>query len=527
MSDVVRTYSRSSRHAVRRGRKGFAKGSFFFLLVCLAGCLWFFWTTRDCYPLVQMLPADQAYHVYSEDLLNRRTAIAQARVWQLLPEEHALRKALSQLPANFGMPEWVLNNLIPDDCLVVGDDLRALSDPILITRMSRIGCIAERMHRFIPDIESDYAGGLRLRYLPQAQLHYAVRGRVLLASPSRAALIKALTLRPENTMSQELLTQIQKDSQHADFVCTVQLKNGENLGGAPLGKWLDKIQLAVRIERDAMRLKCSGLLHPDMQAQWAALLSNATPGTLQAPPDGMLGVSLDLGKSTDALIRAIDDGLNGAVSLEATLQQWAQTPEYKEWAPHCLALLQQLGPGCRLSWRGVDTYAIFPMPEIVATFDTHPDALSKWFENLPVPAPEVMPWETFLRGEEEREVAWLPLIGGPSIEPTLASYNHMALLSTSHTLAETLLEKPKKSEALPQKGNLFVQLRPAPALDAVASILQPLADLNLIRGYDAATFQEAMQAWQNQFQSVQEVALLAGHKAGELHLEFRLILQAS
>ena len=160
-------------------------------------CAWVAWVTRDAYPLQRFIAADRSYEFYAKDFLHKRTRLAEARIWRLLPESTPLASDFATLSEKLDMPGWVLGNIAFSTFHVSGHDLDGFSDPLLISRMSRIGCLIERFHRFFGEVAHDSAGGLDLRSIDGGALFYAVRGRILLVSPNRDALIRALTLTPD------------------------------------------------------------------------------------------------------------------------------------------------------------------------------------------------------------------------------------------------------------------------------------------------------------------------------------------
>lgn len=84
-----------------------------------------------------------------------------------------------------------------------------------------MGLLLERIHTFADFIQDDEAGGLHLRYLPDARLYYAVRGRILIVTPSRDRLVESLTLPAGEAMGAETVL---GGHHHAAAVATCDLK---------------------------------------------------------------------------------------------------------------------------------------------------------------------------------------------------------------------------------------------------------------------------------------------------------------
>ncbi|HEX73040.1 MAG TPA: hypothetical protein ENN65_06965, partial [Candidatus Hydrogenedentes bacterium] len=262
MSDVLRSYagvSLSRRRHHKRGRRW----RWILLIVALAALL-ALWITRDSHPIGALLPADQRYHLYIADPLETRMSLGQSRIWSLAPKGSVWAAIPERLLDGPDVPEWLLNNIFNGPCHVSGADLKNFADPLLLTRMSRIGCLVEKLHWAIPGVESDYAGGLRLRRIPDAGVYYAVRGRTFAVSTSRAALIRALTLTSEKQTGPEGLMRGMTDMGANDLACRVGLEEDD-----PLGEVFESLRLGLRIAPAGLRLQCRSTLRPAWQERSA------------------------------------------------------------------------------------------------------------------------------------------------------------------------------------------------------------------------------------------------------------------
>ncbi|MCC6142493.1 MAG: hypothetical protein IT368_01680, partial [Candidatus Hydrogenedentes bacterium] len=222
MSEAPRIYSGGLGKRRRRGQAGIwiRRG---LLAAIVLSVVWFFWSTRDSYSMEELIPADAQYRVYINGLVPKREEIVASPVWALAPEESVLGRLQAQLAANLGFPEWILNNLVYGLCQFSGRDTDAFSDMIFVTRMSRIGCVIERFRSFALDVEDDLAGGLELRRIREPELYYAVRGRVLVLSPSRKAVIDAVTLLPDEALPESALETAALAVEEADVYGNVAL----------------------------------------------------------------------------------------------------------------------------------------------------------------------------------------------------------------------------------------------------------------------------------------------------------------
>lgn len=479
------------------------------------------WSTRDTHSMGDLIPADQAYEIYLGDLLRNRAHLAQSRVWQLAPQGSALAKLPSQMSANFGLPEWLLNNLISDLCHISGNDLKQFDDLLFATRMSRIGSLAERFHRFIPGLEKDKAGGLHLRALPELNLYYAVRGRVLLASRSRKALIQALTLRHGEALGETALRQGMREMGAQEIAARLRLDADD-----PMGNVFSSVQIATNLDADTARASLQGVLRPEWREPLADLLEGSRPTLLKLPPEGMLVFSANFGKNLPAIWTGLGEATGRHLEMNAMLESLAEfiggdTVLLNE----AMALMAgQLGPGIRFAWLGIDLNAMIPTPELAFWFDVASGTVPDFLSAIPPPPGDIPAWASYPRYQPETGAIHIPMIDGPSLEPTFALHDGALMACSSRLAAERLLSQPLGGENLNQPGNLFLRLRPYPAVEAIVNAGLEVADLGVIRGHNAETFRAAAAPWLATARQIDEIAALAAHENGEVRLDIKLLI---
>ncbi len=523
MSDTVRSYARPyARRQRRPSRRGRGLGGGLFVLALLfAAFVWAIWTTRDTHPMGRLIPADQAYEVYVADPLHQSVQLLDSRVWDLLPASVPIQEIREAADGDLGVPDWVINNLVRGVCHISGQDLATFSDPLVVTRMSRVGCLIERLHGFVPGLESDFAGGLHLRALPDAGVFFAVRGRILLASPSRNAVIRALTLAEQEAVGEEELR------------TSLQEAEGDGLSGKvafaeedPLGDVFESLRVNLRVDPDAARLACGGVLRPAWKARLYGLLEGTTPQPLQKPSAGPAMLSMNFERGLPEVWAGLDQALAESVSLKETLTGVLPEPD-SDLAPLVRlaeGLAKATGPGMCLSWLGIDQNAMFPMPELLALCDADALQITELFASIP-PLPPNAPAHAMLpRYDAESEAAYLPLIGGPSIEPTAGLSGQRLVVSTSHSAAAAALREGPSEETLGQPGNLYLRIHPYPGLRSLLDAALQFAEFGLVRGHTAESLEQAATPWLAQAQQIREVAALAAHEDGEVHLDLRLAM---
>lgn len=543
MSDVIRTlegtglsgryraYPRLARK--RRKPRGCWRGLFFLFLAGGALVAYAAWTTRDAAPMECVIPSGQAYQVFASDVFNKRGKMANSRIWQVLPKSAGLTSIPQKLNRDLNVPEWILNNLIPGACHVSGNDLKAGSDLLFVTKTTRVGSLLLKGKRFIPGVKRDRAGGLNLYVHRGAGAYFATRGRLFIVSRSRAALIHALTLERGEALEAGTIKKILAES-----------GGGEDLQGMialqpedPLGGYLKNVSFALRLDPREARLKCRGVLRPptaERTRQVWSILAELHPRPLEAPPEGMLEISLNLNQSVRDLWTAFGYAAGKAETFEQWWAGWAAAPaEGASNIPAFAAsLLAPLGPGIRLSWCGADFNAMIPVPEIVATLDASPETLREAFAALP-PADGADPDEIAARYDSESQCASIPLIGGPSIEPTAAVFGEALLISSSRTGAEALLRKAPPAgdgkgfhsvaEELPEPGNLYIHVYPKPCIDTILTAAKMIAQYDLIKGYTAETLEAEAAPWVEAAGRVEDITLQAAYESGEVRAELKVV----
>ena len=519
MSETVRSYTGNAHGPAPRRRRFSVRGKVLFLVfvVLLIGYGW--WTTRDSYPIENLIPADQAYQVLAVDILGARDALVQSKMLKALPPEAGLGDVAGLLAGNLGIPEWVLNNLVPNVCVLSGKDVRTFGDPLLVTRMTRVGCLLMKLHCMMPGIECEPAGGLHLSRVRDAGVYVARRGRVLALSPSREALIRALTLRREDGVTRESMAGAFREASSGDLVGTLSLGSGDPLGGV-----FDKLRFAVRIESASARIKCSGVLRKEWRDRLGGFIEDLAPAELMAPPEGIVQVSMNFGKPIRDLwsVAAQLAGMGG--EAEALWQKWSTPP--RDAAPGlaqmAAALFGQLGPGIRVSWRGIDLNEMVPAPQVVATFDADPEAVLAVFGALPPLAGDATRYAMQPQYDAAAKCVRLPLVGGPSMEPTAGIIGDTLLVSSSRTLAEALLSAGPKEEKLPQPGNLYAVMQPQACAEALANLASLFAENSLLKGYSPASVQAAAAPWLGCASAVKDITAFALCENGEVELDLAI-----
>lgn len=519
MSEVVRNYTgqAGSRKVRRAGRARGRVRAFVFAAAALTGLV--LWLTRDSYSVVECMPGGARYTLVITDPMNSRARITDSLIWSAWPAGDLQAQIRQMLTPKTGFPQWVLNNLVTEHLYVLGNDLDAFSDVLVVTKMSRIGCLLERLHRVVPGISNEYAGGLRLRALDDPRVYYAVRGRVLVLSPSRDKLIHALTL-AEGASFDEAVFEDLTLAGSEDIRGTIQLVPED-----PAGASIESLAFALRVGELEGHARVLAIVRDSAQDRLGPLLNGVSPRTLQAPVPGPVEISVDFAKP----VRDVWASLGHAFEVPwLSAERWQSWEAPEEPAPRSFAqiiteLLGPLGPGIRLTCRGFDLNEMLPVPELVCTVDADARAIADSMAVVPPPPPDIQPWDTYPRYDPESRTLRLPMIGGPSIEPTAGVYGGNLLISSSRTAAEQVLAEPPNPEALPGAGNLYVRVKPGDLVEDIVGALRLFAEEGLLRGYSAETFEQDAARWMQSCARIHELTALCSVQGDTLDLELKVV----
>ena len=518
MSEVVRNYTGSGGRI--RGRNIAPRGGCLRRVgaVALLVLIALLWITRNSYDAGAFIPAGLRYNVVVTDPVNGIERIAASRVWNTWPDVASRDAILRKLRQNPGVPRWIVNNLLTQRLYLAGNDTHGFTDVLAITHMSRIGSLLERFLTLGPDVSGDSAGGLHLRHIESSGLYYAVRGRVLLVSPDRNMLVRALTLRSADALPEDDRSNLFTEGAE-DIRGTIQL-----VAEDPLGDAFQSVAFAVRVDEDHAYAKCHAAIRESARDRFGPLLNGTTPYSLDEPLPGMIEVSANFGKP----LREV------WASLGAALQtSWLSASQWQTWespgadggagiARAITGMTGPLGPAIRISCSGFDQNEMMPTPILVGTLGVPTDAVPN-LSSLP-PAPEgAYPWDAYPRYNADKRIASIPLAGGPSLEPSAALAGHELVFGTSRAAVEKLAQAPLPAVALEDRANLFVRARPEAIAIGAVDALRQFAEVGMLRGYDLATFDEAAKGWVESAARVKEMVVVASGTDESIDAELRIL----
>ena len=506
MSEAPRTYMRWGQSGGFSGGPGREGNRTLRVVLALAVVFIAFvlWVSRDTTPVHEFIALDQNIQLVVPQAMLNRERVAGTPIWSSVSKATRLARAHELLNENFGFPEWVLRNLVGGDVIITGNDLDQMSDLLYITRMTTVGCVIQRMIRLRPGIKGEWAGGLKLRKFVEADIWYAARGRTLIASSSREALVRALTLRPEERTDAEAVARLMADAAAEDARGTLRLAPG----GA-LGRVFGSVHFAIRIEDDGRaRLQAQGVFRPKWQERLSETLRDAEPRELRRPAAGPIAASGDFGVPLKDLWLTIGELFGSETMSEEQWEDWEANGEQAPAAAALTSLLGPAGPGFTMTWQGFDMNEMAPVPLIFGTVNADKGRVTDYLAGLSGAPRSSAMHATLAYYDAESEVFHAPIMSGPSMEPTAAWYGDGLLFSTSRDVAQAILaEAPAPRITLRQRANLYLRIEPLACTQIITDAGRRLARDGLLRGYTVEEYRKAAAEWIEQASSIEEATI--------------------
>ncbi len=506
MSDTPRTYMRWGQSGGFSGGPSRAGTRAVKAVLALAAVFIAFvmWVSRDTNPVHEFIALDRGIQVVVPQAMMNRERVAATPVWSSVSGATRLARAHELLNEALGLPEWVLRNLVGGDVIISGNDLDQMSDLIYITRMTTVGSVIQRVLRLRPGIEGEWAGGLKLRKFVEEDIWYAARGRTRIASASREALVRALTLKPEERSDAQAVARLMADAGAEDARGTLRLASD----GA-LGRVFGSVGFAIRIEDDGRaRIQAQGVLRPKWQERLSDTLRDAGPRELRRPAAGPIAVSGDFGVPLKELWLTLGELFGAEAMSEEQWEDWQANGEHGPAAAALTSLLGPAGPGFTVAWRGFDMNEMAPVPLIFGTVNADKGKVADYLETLSGAPRSSANHATLAYYDAESEVFHAPIMSGPSFEPTAAWHRDGLLFSTNRNLAEAVLaEAPTPNVTLQQRANLYLRIEPLACTQIVTDAGRQLARDGLLRGYTLEEYRKVAAKWIEQASDIDEATV--------------------
>ena len=118
---------------------------------------------------------------------------------------------------------------------------------------------------------------------------------------------------------------------------------------------------------------------------------------------------------------------------------------------------------------------------------------------------------------------YIPMAGGPALEPTAGVYGNGLLLATSRRVGDDLLGRAYERRATTKPGNLYVRLNPQAFVEQCVEAGRLLAEDGLLRGYSTETFDDRAARWQRAAAAVESTWGIARAESGTVTAEIHVV----
>ena len=511
MSDAIRSYSRPSSYAKNRSRGLLRQGlrfTRFILLFVVIGCVYLFWISRNTHDIRNFVPNDAAYQITSKDLVQNRDRILESRVWQSLPDTLNVNPIVGLLDTDIATSDMVLRNVMGQHLLIYGQDAEHFSDAVFIVKMTAVGTLLERKARRQSTNMYDEAGGLGIRFLSEHELYYSTRGRLIISSLSREALVRALTLPADAVVGEALdINSLWPEGDE-------DIRGRIHFTGAKDDRYFSAVGFAARLELSQgflkMTLPCAEAFYQDFNP---SELGNAQSKLIQ-PVDGPLSISKNLPISMRALCERIEV-LNEFTDIFSP--GWAE-PSETELSP-LEAILEGTTNSMAYTWHGYAVEDIIPVPVYsIITADQ-----GDLFQRLLNDASENT---DTLHFDEASNTLAVNLVGGETNTALMSASSSNTHLLYSSSIHQSNSNWGEQSEVqwVEAGGHIYVHLAPAQLLEEYATFGESMIAYGMLADHTLESFVASLEEWKVQVASIDELVVRAEHSMQdkEFHIDVRV-----
>ncbi|PCJ53768.1 MAG: hypothetical protein COA73_14925 [Candidatus Hydrogenedentota bacterium] len=519
MSDAVRSYRSGSLPASPPGRPprfGILKNAAKIVALLFgAMAIYVITTTRDTHPLQEFIAADNAYHVNVYDFINRRTAWSQSPIWDSLSESWVERDIPEQLLDNHSFPDWMVRNFVGRQIHITGNDWTEFSDAVFITRITSVGCLLERGLRWTPRFASDNAGGLRLQYIKDDAVYYAVRGRTLILSANRDAVIAALTLDPG-----EIIETPPPAYSSNKPLLTARLT--PNITEGPLSSF-SSLEGSFHHDAQTWNTSVIGTLTEDIEAIWEPLIQPETGKGLYIPVDGAAVLSLNTGSSLEDIWPALGTIIQNDIFTAQHWQAWKQADKTTSYTPILTEITRSMGQRLAVSWNGFDHNAQSPTPNATVILSHDKKTVDTQLGKLSTEPPGEEFQQAYIQNDTESGRVYFFGKGGPSQTPTLQPHNTFSILTTGIPVMKELnASDTDLGSTLQGDDTIYVSFKPEAVTAHIVELGTALADYGMIDDMNADEFSREAARWREKASLLDAISLIGKYDDGKLNVTIQI-----
>ncbi len=504
MSETVRVFNEFGMRRYKR-RGGFFK--FLFKILVLAVIIfsfWFFWITRDLYPVERFIPSSPAFEIFSPQLMQNYQNIFTSPLWNLAEPSSSVYEVKKLLFDEHKIPLWIIKHLIYDFFYLSMNDLQSFEDSLIIIRLSRIGCVIEKFYSFTQPVEIDWAGGLNLKYIPEQKLYYARKGRILLLSTNRETLIQALTQegskKTQTILAKEL---IKNQEKHLAWgTLTPPQERFKEI--------LSPIHFYIGLTQNQLGLRCETQITPDPETPWTILLSEIVSSPLQEPADALFSFSLDTGVPIKTWLRAFETIPQAGIVLPPS--STLEIP-FEEWIKSFTPFVDNQ---FHVAIDALYKDEIIPfIPRYCVIAKTRPNICENIIQTIIEPTIIILGEKNKALSVSNSNKYIVPLIGSSQTDLHIQCADEQLLFSNNNELQKQTLEHIKnKTSSSEGNYSLIVQMKPEKIVKEINDAIAVLTDSNILQFRDPKKINDLF----NKIKLFKEIRIKISLEKGQLKI---------
>ncbi len=482
MSETLRVYTRND-YKRRREKKGLLRRLLGVLLIFLAVILGLvLWISEDSHKVEEFLPTTNNFQVFFPNLMQNYDFLVNSQVWKFLDDKPELVKIKKFFAGQQGIPVWVVKHLICDFLYFSAEDFGNVNSYLVIIKLSRLGCVLETLYsHFWGGVEYDWAGGIGIYHSGTIGICHTRKGRVVILSPSRENVIKAVTK-----------SQTEKTS------LPVRLSERGNYEGIEAyGRWKPSFSIkGIEISDSSFSFSLTNteiylnaevkLDYTKADEPWVALLSELIPGQLKHDnSEPLLFISAYTNIPWSTWINALD-------SSSASLDIQENTLNYNMQLTQLLREVLKVFENNFSVW--VDSFYTdeivpfiprFAIGGKVSNSQGNKEALERIF-NTPVIF--LGEQQKFRPGKHSGECI-LSLLGSSQADITFSLNEDNFIISNADELKQWAYQLLSRDDNTPTvQGNILLKLKPNKLAENISKSLEPLLASKVIQIKDEGKY---------------------------------------
>ena len=481
MSETPRVYSRDLFRTTRRVNSFWKRLLGFIVVLFLVFLGWVFWISEDSHQVQEFLPATANFQIFSPNIMQNYEMLVNSPIWNFLDENPEINEVRKILAGERGIPVWVIKHLICDFLFFSAEDFSNANSYLVIIKLSRLGCVLENLYSVFGDVEYDWAGGIGLYHSKPLGICHTRKGRIVILSPSRDQVIKAVTKTPNE--KSPLPKQVGDSRSYEGLIAHGKWKPSFSIKGIEI----PDSSFSLSLSSSEITLNAELKLNYDADEPWIALLSELTSGPLK---DDSSDAMLFLTTYTNI---PISTWLNAMEAPVATLEIQSPSQQINTDLPNLLKSTFRLFQNS--FFIKVDTFyfdEIIPfIPRVAIGGKISPNEWNKYLERiLNTPVMFLGEPQKFRPGKESGEYV-LSLLGSGQTDFIFSVNEEDFVITNAPEFKKWAFQQLDDNTSTIQ-GNVLLKVKPSKFAENILKGIEPLLVSKVIQIKDEHKFNNFM-----------------------------------